>query len=342
MRHIWVDQTKLIAALAVISIHASTGLYESFANVAARDWWFANMVMTTGTALANPIFVMLSGYLLLGRQTDTITFLKSKAKRLFPAILFWSIFYAVFSYLFFSTSLTDVLWQLTAGLVLTGKAYFHLWYLSMFVCLMCITPFINQWIGGVKPEAQDLKILLGFFALLMLMNSVSIAKDAVTGKDISWFTNFAWYLTYFIAGHFLGKSDIQKSISTKFLATTFLAVLALCIGGNYFAVQKGITNIAFLCANNGILGFILALSAFCLFTRMTAAKSIHKSIEFWSTTSFGIYLIHPAILYFVQVQTAQFVSAKIPLTIASILLTFVISALLVLLMRKTSAGQLIT
>jgi surface polysaccharide O-acyltransferase-like enzyme len=342
VRHIWVDQTKLIAVIAVISIHATTGLYEAFGNISLGDWWFANTLMTTGTAIANPIFVMLSGYLLLGRPTDTSAFFQTKAKRLFPAIIFWSIFYTLFSYIFFSASLMDSLWRMTAGLLLTGKVYFHLWYLSMFICLMSMTPFINQWICGVKPELKDIKILFAIFSFFMAMNFLSLCKENLAGNEISWFKSFTWYLIYFIAGFYLGKSELQKNLSTRLLIIVFCTTLCTCIGLNYLAIQHGITNIAFICANNGIFGFILALSAFCIFTRMAQGKSTNKTLETWAATSFGIYLIHPAILYFVQTVTNRFFGAKIVQTLFAIIFTFIFSALFVYVMRKTKAGQIIT
>jgi len=340
MRQIWVDQTKLIAALAVISIHASTALYEAYGTISSVDWWFANILMTIGTSLANPIFVMLSGHLLLGRRFETLDFFRSKSKKIFPAIIFWSIFYTIFSYIFFSSSLMESAWRITAGFFLTGKAYFHLWYLSMLVGLLSIAPFINQWICGVNPTTRDIKILFFIFSFLMIMNSFSLAKVNLTGKEISWFKSFTWYLIYFIAGYYLGKSELQKSISSQFLLLIFLTTVSICIGLNYFAVQFGITDISFICANDGFLGFILSLSAFCIFTRMSSQKSTNKSLETWASTSFGIYLIHPAILYFVQLNI--FFNKKITHTLFSIVMTFLFSTLLVYLIRKTKAGRLIT
>lgn len=342
MRHIWVDQTKLIAAIAVISIHASSGLYQAFGQISIGDWWFANILVTTGTSLANPIFVMLSGYLLLGRHTDTVLFFQAKAKRLFPAIIFWSLFYTLFSYIFFSASLMDSIWRMTVGFLLTGKVYFHLWYLSMFVFLMSITPFINQWICGLKPNLKDIKILFFIFSFLMSMNFLSLSKENLTGNDISWFKNFAWYLIYFIAGYYLGKSELQKNLSTRLLLIVFFTTLFICIGLNYLAVQRGITNITFICANNGIFGFILAFSAFCIFTRMAQGKSTNRTLETWAATSFGIYLIHPAILYFVQTVINQFFGIKTVQILLAIIFTFLFSALFTYLIRKTKVGLIVT
>ena len=124
--------------------------------VPVYDWWVAN-ILNAFSRFSVPMFVMISGCVLLGRNYETQNFYIKRGIRLLPALLFWSLFYIAFDYVFNDKELSSILWKLKIGIFISGKAYFHLWYLSMLICLMLFAPFINNYIIGKKPIFVSLK-----------------------------------------------------------------------------------------------------------------------------------------------------------------------------------------
>ena len=67
MRKHWIDYLRVIAIIAVITIHSTTSFYARFGEIGMLDWWLANL-LNSASRFAIPLFVMISGALLLGRD----------------------------------------------------------------------------------------------------------------------------------------------------------------------------------------------------------------------------------------------------------------------------------
>ena len=93
MRKHWIDYLRVIAIVAVITIHSTTFFYSKFIEIGQLNWWLANL-LNSASRFAVPLFVMISGALLLGRNLTIVEFYKKRAIRLLPAIIVWNLFYA--------------------------------------------------------------------------------------------------------------------------------------------------------------------------------------------------------------------------------------------------------
>ena len=120
----WLSWAKVFAIAAVISVHNSGG---NAAAPGAREHWLgrAAIYLDLGAVFAVPLFVMISGALLLdpARYQGARTFLKRRAWRLVPAIIFWHVFYFLFLRYFMGR---DVSLRHYAVLTLNGQAFFGL------------------------------------------------------------------------------------------------------------------------------------------------------------------------------------------------------------------------
>jgi len=65
----YISVLRIIATIAVIAIHASSG-YLNSTDIAGFDWKYANLI-NSFTRFSVPIFVMLSGALLLTKEEYT-------------------------------------------------------------------------------------------------------------------------------------------------------------------------------------------------------------------------------------------------------------------------------
>jgi len=342
MRAYWIDLLRFLSGVLVISIHTCVASWVSYGQIPTFDWQIINIFMSISMSWGVPIFVMISGYVILGRDIDTRKFYVSKAKRLIPALLFWSIFYSLFNYFFFDNSLKDLMWELTIGLFLSGKTYYHLWYLSMFIWLIAVTPFINKWIKAEKITLADLKIVFIICCCYMLFNSLSFVKAAITPSGIEWYNSFALNLVYFIAGYYIGNNSKEINLSNRFLLTTYFILLSIATLLNYVAVREGIIKDNLILGAGSIFSFVLPAIVFLVFSRYKANVASTPAMKLLSELALGMYLVHPFVLYFIQKYTNILISNLIIDIIVTITLTTLTSIIAIILLRKMHFGRLIT
>ena len=73
------DIIRAIAIILVVIIHISSELVNTPRIFLTPDWWFANFIDSLAR-VAVPLFIMLSGFLILhpGKSYSAITFLKKR------------------------------------------------------------------------------------------------------------------------------------------------------------------------------------------------------------------------------------------------------------------------
>ena len=203
MRKAWLDYLRVIAIMAVVTGHVAADFYRMFGEISNVAWWLTN-ILAASLRFAVPVFVMTSGAVLLGKPYTLDEFYKKRAVRLIPPTIFWNLVYLGL-YVLDGMDTRTVLWTIKALVVVNGYVAPHLWYLSMFVCLMLFVPFINMFILGERPSPRDLGIFTGLTAPFFLLNTISSFADNVYDLKMDWFTIFPWYLAYFVAGYYIDR-----------------------------------------------------------------------------------------------------------------------------------------
>jgi len=338
MRKYWIDYLRVIAILAVITIHSSTPFYSRFNEIGQLDWWLANL-LNSATRFAVPLFVMISGALLLGRNETIGEFYRKRAIRLLPAIIVWNLFYAglnigidVYNGIAVK-NLTSQFWALFAD----GGAAVHLWYLSMFLCLMFFTPFLNMFINGHKPRSADLKILLVLMFVFFFLNGISNIAWNIWDEEIIWFKVFPWYMAYFICGYYIDKYNSHIAIKSN-LILLFITILILlgAVLNYYFMTSYKIIEDNLMLINTGPMVFLITVLIFSLAKRNTLTLRQNKHILTIAEASFGMYLIHPVFLHILQKKLPIYYSNGLIYLPLTIFLTTLASLFSIILLRKFS------
>ncbi len=135
---------RVIATIFVIFIHASTGFLYRI-DTHAFDWNYANWI-NAATRCSVPIFVIISGYLLLKKEEATGTFYRKRIPKLVYPFVFWTIVYLV--YYFYRYTNFELLSAEKIGAIILDKmlhgANAHLWYLYMIIGLYLAIPFLRK------------------------------------------------------------------------------------------------------------------------------------------------------------------------------------------------------
>src|SRR3990172_8677409 len=161
----WVDRAKVISIFAVVVLHVSAQIAEKVENFGTSSWWVGNL-FDGGVRWSVPIFIMVSGYLLLdpSKQEDFRTFYKKRAGKVLIPTIFWTLFYIIWSFVIKKYPLDLKSGKIILIKLIEGEPYYHLWFAYMIIGLYLFTPFLRKLLGAISDnEAIFLCIILFLF-----------------------------------------------------------------------------------------------------------------------------------------------------------------------------------
>lgn len=290
----WADNLRVLATLSVIVIHVASSPVALFGSVEPSLWWTAN-TMDGLLRFCVPVFVMLSGVLLLGKEYELELFLKKRFARIVWPFLFWSVVYILFAWFFkgIMEMGMDVrqIGSWIFSLFQTGASY-HLWYVYMILGLYLFIPVIGKWIRNASEKEIHYFLVLWFMTLCLNYPFIAAYK---INLELSYFTGFLGYL---VLGHYYATKSFDSSTTARRTGLIlFLIGSTITILGNYFvAVQHGKyvnTFYSYLSPN-----VCMASLGLLLFIKNSSLQNpgLIKLRNFISQYSFGIYLVHVLVL----------------------------------------------
>lgn len=234
---IWVDDIKLMATLGVIVLHVASPAvfteFNSFSNT-NTNWWIANLY-DSFCRFCVPLFIMITGALLLPQQIGLKLFLQKRLKRILLPFIFWTAIYIIFNlglkirdtgFVALDDFLTWLYVQLVQG------PSIHLWYVYMIIGLYLFIPIIKPWIQEASNQA--ILYFLGIWIFIVVINQLRLITLS-SPFDIRYFSS---YLGYLVLGYYLAERVIitnnLKKISILFFILGFVATLI----GTYLSSQQ--------------------------------------------------------------------------------------------------------
>jgi surface polysaccharide O-acyltransferase-like enzyme len=341
MRKHWIDYLRVIAIIAVITIHSTTPFYARFTEIRLFDWWLANL-LNSASRFAIPLFVMISGSLLLRRKITIGEFYKKRAVRLLPALFVWNFFYLGLDLLYRGMNENVAASSLINKLFVNGGTAVHLWYLAMFVCLMLFAPFLNIFVKGDKPTLTDLRILLTLMFVFFLLNGISQAGSNIWDAEMEWLKTLPWYVGYFIGGYYLDRYSDHIPLKTGFLSLMIVCiVLSGTVLNYYFMTSFSALEDNLVMTNTGPLVFLITICIFLLAKRNSLKLRQNRFIAIVAEASFGMYLIHPVFLHLLEWQLPSYYANALIFIPVTICVTTFASLFSIILLRKLSFMRII-
>ena len=300
------DIIRTVAIILVVLIHVFSEFLNYPKALNTPDWWIAD-VLNSGARIAVPLFIMLSGMLLLHSEKK-YTFKEFFTKRLSKIgipILAWPIIYFIWK-AWFGHSQYSVYSIIRDYINL--NIYYHLYYLYIIIALYFLTPIIKAAITNAPKELKQY-----FTGLTLLFSLVLTAASYFLQININLstiFTVFIPFLGYYLVGDYIRHKTLSKKELYLYLVSFLVLMIATALGtrwhmsyvfdvglgkhsvdyGKYFYDYTSITVAAM-----SIMAFVM------LHTVSEKIKNINNSrlsafIMSFAGTSFGIYLVHPLIL----------------------------------------------
>ena len=278
------DFIRMTAIVLVILIHSCGQLVESDWGGARLEYVLIASVIDMGV----PLFLMLSGALLLGKEEPLGVFFKKRFSRILLPFLIWSL---VFYVLLFPPHGIDCLWDYPYKL-LTGGIHGVYWFVYTIIGLYLLTPLlrpamrdrtIGLWTGG---------LLLGLFLLRTAFPEKFPLVEGI------WMQDLRHLMTY--VGGFLLVRHLDGKPWLRWAAPLWML---LWMGAQVtFALVHPIDFPFYI------------FSAFGLFAWVNTwhFRRERKVVTLLSETSYGIYLCHAAVISLFVRLTAGYI--PIPLT----------------------------
>jgi surface polysaccharide O-acyltransferase-like enzyme len=248
---------------------------------------------------AIPVFVMISGALLLNRpQASFRVFYARRFKRISVPLVFWTVFYFGVRICLDHESLTM---RQALDLLLQGKAYHHLWFLYMIAGLYLVTPFL-----------QILVQQISTWQCLVLASLILVGADVFHLLNVMWwgartsvFTLFVPYISYYLLGYLIHHRWPKGHLPGTWVAggTAVSVVYLLCLARPFIALQGqqfGFFFFSFFCPP----AVFLAIAVFWAF-RETCVKPLGPAITHMASCTMGIYVVHLLVLRLMQIFVAD-------------------------------------
>ena len=318
---VWLDVVRFIAMFTVVCCHCTDpfNFYPGTApNIGEIKLWGA----IYGSVLRPcvPLFVMITGALLLPVRGDASTFYKKRIPRVFYPFLIWSVLYNLFPWItgllglnpqiildFFPYAGEEVMQQsfsVSLEYILMIPFNFsilavHMWYIYLLIGLYLYLPVFSAWVEKASERAK-LMFLLAWGVTLLLPSYYQFVSNYLWGT-CSWNSfgmlyAFAGFNGYLLLGHYL--KNLEWSLKKT-----------LAIGIPMFAVGYAVTFLGFrhitalpeytdemlelfftYCSLNVVM---MTIPVFMLAKKVKVnSERMKKALANLTVCGFGIYMIH--------------------------------------------------
>lgn len=200
----WPDSLRIASIAAVVVLHSAAPLLLRDSAAEPLAWWVGN-AWDSAVRWCVPVFVMLSGALLLGRDESIIRFFSRRVRRVLVPLIVWSV-----AYLYWARFFRGREFELASlpGRLVDGPVAFHLWFFYMVLGLYLLTPVLNRWLR-VTGAAGAWLLLVPWLAWVGWTFAVDLGRE--TSGDPPPDLSPLPYLGYFVLGWLLRDLRLTRA-----------------------------------------------------------------------------------------------------------------------------------
>lgn len=288
------DALRIVAAFSIVMQHVGGQFLPM--SFPSAEWEIRNLYISVAQ-WGVPVFFMISGALFLSsdKPLDVRRLFGKNLLRIVYAFLFWSIIYVV------------VIEGLGQGLkivfisVIKGPPPF--WFLKVMIGIYLVLPVLKS----IAAQEKTFSFLVGLaiittfvipsiFGHLALLNP--LRAEVLAGYFDGYGLPSLYFITYFIIGHWLYSHEISCRMRNILFLLAVLSIVGGIIGTRWLSYRMGCSHNFFyddlhpFTVLQGIAVFVFFKDRF----RSLSPKWRPVVIKL-SNYSFGIYLVHPLLMY---------------------------------------------
>ena len=297
---LYVEILRIFAIIFVIFNHTNNFGFVHFTlyEPGSFQYWFY-MFFSVITPFAVPVFFMLSGMLLLGKEELVVDVWKKRISKYVIVLIIFSLIYYIRSIFFYfgSFSISQFMKNVYSGSVI--ESY---WFLYEYLAFLMILPFIRKIVRDMNGrEFIYLLMIKLVFDCLLIVLQYRLSGGTI---DFNGFLNPSPVLNrivfYPIAGYYLGRKleKVSGELILLSFASCILAVVITMLMTSYKIVLTGDISESgvqtFYEAAQPFIAIPVFLSARKIFDGKKFPKVFEKILINIGACVFGIYLIETA------------------------------------------------
>jgi surface polysaccharide O-acyltransferase-like enzyme len=333
----------------VLMYHASTEPYNAQLLDSTQYFvlWWSQTIYQSFVILGVPLFVMLSGALLLqpSKTNEPIkVFLKKRLSRIGLAFLFWSVIYFAWNYFVNHQTFTA---NSVIQSFLSGGAYFQFWFIYLIMGLYLITPVLRIVVAHANRSLIRYLLMLWFIAASLIP-----LFHLITGFEVdSNLFLFSGWIGYFILGIYLmGTQAKTKTLKRLLAAGIILTILGSWLMAYPFHSLEQYYFFAFTLSANVIIS---SIALFSLLLKRPADwpgnnhPKFNRLIHAISANTLPIFFLHIIVLETLNKGLLGFrislmdISPIIEIPIATFVTLFICLGLILLMKKVPVLNKLI-
>ncbi|MES2266560.1 MAG: acyltransferase [Bacteroidota bacterium] len=298
----YLNVLRIFACLMVLTVHSGEFFYiGDKGQIIRQDHLWVNNYGSFMRACV-PLFVMISGYLLLPIKESGSQFYKRRFSRLLIPFLFWSVMYAIVPYLLGTTKPNQMWHDLLIIPINFAPSAGHLWFVYMFIGVYLFIPIFSPWVQTASKQFKQFFLLIWVITLCFpYIKTIypEILGEAFWNKYHSGYY-FSGYIGYLLLGNYI-KGHVTISKRNGFIVGLVLVVIGYVITSMVFDHQlpfaKDLPELELSWAFPTINVAMMATGLFLMFRvisfKSAAAENFMAKV---SGLTYGIYLAHILVL----------------------------------------------
>lgn len=320
-RLVWLDVVRVVAMMMVIGVHCVDPFNVSPIARANPDYNFWGAVYGSLLRASVPLFVMMTGLLLLPVKKQPLgQFYKKRIFRVLFPFLIWSVLYNLFPWItgllglpasiisdFFAYASPDASQEFSDALhnVIRIPLKFsinvpHMWYIYLLIGLYLYLPFFSGWIEGASSSMK--KTFLGiWFVSLLLPYLLQFVSPYLFGtcpwNGYGMFYYFSGFAGYLVLGHYLKNGNDWSLPKTGIISLILFAVgyAITYIGFRTLTANPNVSEpemeLFFLFCSPNVVCMTIAVFLMLQKVKVSSPK-ISKVLTNTTKCGFGIYMVH--------------------------------------------------
>ncbi len=320
-RIVWLDGVRLAAMLMLVCCHA-TGPFNylpdpDIPQAADIRLWGA----LWGSAMRScvPLFVMLTGTLLLPLKTDGTAFCKRHILRVLWPFLIWSVAYSFLPWL---AGLADIDNTTAAAFMpyagdaikqrdlISAFGYIvqipfnnspltvPMWYIYLLIGLYLYLPVFSAWVGQASRKSQR-RYLYVWAVTLLVPFWVNLVRDNLWGltpfNEFGMLYYFAGFNGYLLLGYYLRHTEWTRMKTLTLCPVLFIAGYLMVFFGfrwvcSWPDARAEQVELFFLYCSPGVL--MMTIATFMTMKRITYSPRMAALLCNLTSCGFGIYMVH--------------------------------------------------
>lgn len=310
----YLDTLRVIACFLVVLCHV--GDYYAASGIDG-GFGLAWSKLITLTRPCVPLFILLSGTLLLPLKVDFGKFLKRRFTRILIPILVWSVLYVFFPLpsetVFggppnaFTGKINIYLYNLMMIPINFTASNIHFWFIYSIIGLYLFMPIISPWVKSASKK--EMLWFLSIWGLTLFFPYIRLWFPQIHGEatwnDHGMLIYFSGYLGYILLGIFLHRyNTLSTKRSCLVGAILFIVGYIITYKGLWFDIERLNSQVVAEVNDEGwviietMIGYLtinvamMTAGMFIFFQKLKLPKFIQKMMSELSRLSFGLFLVH--------------------------------------------------